>query len=140
MATLTASTEPTLPEPGTIYPDNIDESYFNYLREHIGALENSNSSQVHERISYGALKNLYVVDGLYAEGVPVEYIDIVSDGITELADDTGTLNCIFWLIQQSAARVYLQPRNRISSGNKHIGNIWIFGEDGYLHLFMVKQN
>jgi hypothetical protein len=139
MATLSTVVERTLPEPGTTYPDAIDENYFNFLKEHINTLEANNSRDVQERISNGSLKKLLIVGGIYTEGVPIEYVNLVLEAITELADDKGELNGMFWLIQQSSARVYLQPRNRISSDQQHIGNIWIFDEHGYLQLFMVKK-
>jgi len=140
MSTLYTVHEQTLPAPGTIYPDTVDERNFNYLREHISAIEADNGSCVQDRITAGCLKKVSTVEGLYAEGVPIEYLGAVLDGIDELASDDKQLNCILWLIQKTSARVYVQPRNRISSGDKHIGNIWIFSEDGFVQLFMVKHN
>jgi hypothetical protein len=140
MATLSTIQEQTLPAPGTIYPDTTDQHYFKYLTENIGNIENNNEIDIQSRISEGCLKKVYTNDGLYTEGVPVEYINIIFDAITEIAKDDTTLDCMMWLVQASSIRVYLQPRNRISSGKKHIGNIWIFTEDGFVQLYMVKSN
>jgi hypothetical protein len=140
MSTLSTVHEQTLPAPGTIYPDTVDERCFNYLREHINTFEADNDNHVQDRITAGSIKKVSTVDGLYAEGVPKEYLGAVVDGIDELASDDKQLNCILWLIQKTSARVYVQPRNRISSGDKHIGNIWIFSEGGFVQLFMVKHN
>ena len=140
MSTLSTVHEQTLPAPGTIYPDTIDESNFKYLREHISDIEADNDSNVQDRIAAGSIKKVSTVEGLYTEGVPNEYLNIILDGIDELASDDKQLNCMMWLLQKTSARVYVQPRNRISSGDKHIGNIWIFSEDGFVHLFMVNHN
>jgi len=139
MSTLSNIHEQTLPAPGTIYPDTVDERNFNYIREHISAIEADNDSCVQDRITAGSLKKVSTIDGLYTEGVPNEYLNTILDGIDELASDDKQLNCMMWLLQKTAARVYVQPRNRISSGDKHIGNIWIFGEDGFVQLFMVNN-
>jgi hypothetical protein len=130
----------SLPQPGTIYPDVIDERNFNFLKQHIGSIEAGNDNDILERISAGSIKKLFTESGLYVEGVPVEYINIVIESVAELAQDDQKLDCMFWLIQQSTYRVYLQPRHRISSGNKHIGNIWIFNEKECFGLFMVKAH
>ncbi len=140
MATLSTVHETTLPELGTIYPDTLDERYFKYLREHINTIEANNEGDVQDRINGGALKKVCTVDGLYTEGVPVEYLDIILDSIDELASDDGQLNCMMWLLQKTSARVYVQPRHRISSGDKHIGNIWIFDKGGFLQLFVVNHS
>jgi hypothetical protein len=140
MYTLYTVHEQTLPAPGTIYPDTVDERNFKYLREHIGAIEADNDSCVQDRITAGCLKKVSTIEGLYTEGVPNEYLNIILDGIDELASDDKQLNSMMWLLQKTAARVYVQPRNRISSGDKHIGNIWIFSEDGFVQLFMVNNN
>ena len=140
MATLSNIHEQTLPASGTIYPDTVDERNFNYLRENISAIEADNGSCVQDRITAGCLKKVSTVEGLYTEGVPNEYLNIILDGIDELASDDKQLNCILWLIQKTSSRVYVQPRNRISSGDKHIGNIWIFSEDGFVQLFMVNNS
>ena len=140
MATLSTIHDHTLPEPGTIYPDAIDEHHFKYLGEHISTIEGNNSQDVHTRITGGSLKKVSTVDGLYTEGVPIEYLNIILDSMDEVASDENQLNCMLWLIQNTSARVYIQPRNRISSGEKHIGNIWIFSEGGFVQLFMVNHN
>jgi hypothetical protein len=139
MSTLSVIYEQTLPQTGTIYPDTVDERYFDYLREHISTIEANNEGYVRDRITTGCLKKVSTADGLYTEGVPIEYINIILDGIDELASDDNQLNSMLWLLQKTSARVYVQPRNRISSGDKHIGNIWIFDKDGFVQLFMVKQ-
>ena len=140
MATLSDIQEQTLPEPGAIYPDIIDERYFNFLQKHIGTIEANNQHDVQQRISLGALKKVYTSYGLCTEGVPFEYLELILEGIEQIASDDNKLDCMMWLIQPSSARVYLQQRNRISSGKEHIGNIWIFNTDGYVQLFMVKTN
>lgn len=140
MSTLSTVHEQTLPAPGTIYPDTIDERYFKYLREHISAIEADNNQDVQDRITAGCLKKVSTIEGLYTEGVPNKYLNIILDGIDELASDDKQLNCMMWLLQKTSARVYVQPRNRISSGDKHIGNIWIFSEGGFVQLFMVNHN
>ncbi len=130
----------SLPQPGTVYPDITDEHNFNFLKKHISSIEASNDQEVQERITNGAIKKVVAVSGFYVEGVPSNYTDIVLDSIEEFAQDDCQLDCMFWLLQQSNLRVYLQPRHRISSGDKHIGNIWIFCEKGFSGLFMVKKN
>lgn len=139
MATLSTVHEQTLPDPGTIYPDTIDECTFKYIREHIDSLEASNHLDVDYRISAGCLKKVFSTSGLYTEGVPIEYLDIILDSIDELAVEDNQLNCMLWLVQQSALRVYIQSRNRISSGKQHIGNVWIVDTEGGVHLFIIKS-
>lgn len=138
MATLSAIQEQTLPNPGTIYPDTVDDRYFDFLYEHIGVIEMKNEADVQQRISAGGLKKVSTSHGLYTEGVPVEYLDLVLESIVELACDDNQLDCMLWLVQQSSARVYLQQRNHISSGKEHIGNIWIVDEAGFIQLFKVN--
>lgn len=139
MATLSTIQEQTLPNPGTIYPDTVDDRYFDFLYEHIGTMEMNNDLDVKKRISVGSLKKVSTIYGLYTEGVPVEYLDLVLEGTVELACDNNQLDCMLWLVQQSSTRVYLQQRNHVSSGKEHIGNIWIVDDHGFIQLFKVKS-
>jgi hypothetical protein len=132
------ATVSSIPPAGSIYPDQIDTANFNYIGKHIAKLEQTNHYTVQERIRKGYLKKLFV-DNLYTEGVPNTHFNVIREAIEELLYDDNKLNCMLWINQTSHnCRVYIQPRNYISSGEKHIGDIWIFYANNTVDLYMVK--
>jgi hypothetical protein len=124
--------------PGAIYADKIDLANFNYITKQIYKLEQTNHYSVQERLRKGCLKKLFV-DNLYTEGVPNSHFSVIREAIEELSYDDYTLNHMFGIKHNSHnSRVYVQPRNYISSGEKHIGDIWIFYANGTVDLYIVK--
>jgi hypothetical protein len=127
-----------IPPAGSIYPDKIDTINFDYIAKHIAKLEQTNHYSVQERIRKGCLKKMSV-ENLYTEGVPNTHFSVIREAIEELSYDDHKLNCMLWINQTSHnSRLYIQPRNYISSGQKHIGNIWIFYANNTVDLYMVK--
>jgi hypothetical protein len=127
------------PPPSSVYADKIDLANFNYITKQISKLEQTNHYSVQERLRKGCLKKLFV-DNLYTEGVPSSHFSVIREVVEELSyDDDYTLNHIFGIKHNSHnSRVYIQPRNYISSGQKHIGNIWIFYSNGTVELYIIK--
>jgi hypothetical protein len=132
------ATVSVIPPTGSIYPDKIDTINFSYITKQMSKLEQTNHYSLQERIRKGCLKKLFV-GNLYTEGVPNTHFTVIREAIEELSYDDNKLNCMLWINQTSHnSRVYIQPRNYISSGEKHIGNIWIFYANETVDLYMVK--